>query len=86
MAARRTSSNASGRGIVSAGSGSEAWAIAGDDGARGVGAIGRVVLVMLLPAAILAGLGMQGLLDWLRSRSRVAIRRRGLSIAAAAAR
>ena len=43
MAARRTSSNASGRGIVSAGSGSEAWTIAGDERVGGVGGIGCVV-------------------------------------------
>jgi hypothetical protein len=56
------------------------WWLAEIPGIGVIRAVGRVVLVMLLPAAILAGLGVQGLLDWLRSRSPVAAAAAALAV------
>jgi hypothetical protein len=41
-------------------------------GVGAIRAVSRVALVMLLPVGILAGLGVQGMLDWLRARARPA--------------
>jgi len=56
------------------------WGLTPIPGIGAIRAVSRVVLVMLLPAAILAGLGVQGMVDWLQPRSRAAAMAAALAV------